>query len=518
MRGKQCFILVASLAVVLLASSVGVTHSSFVDPESSTGNDFQAWTSNQWVQTTKAEFEAGVLNQVDTSSSPGDVKLAISSNWYNSSWAYRKKITINYTKVGANLTDFPVLVSLASEADLASDAQDDGDDILFTSSNGTNKLSHEIEKFNGGTGELVAWVKVPTLSSSTDTDIYMYYGNSQASNQQNAAGVWDSNYKGVWHLHSNFLDSTSNSNTGTNSGSTNTTGKIANARSFDGVDDYIQVSPSTSINNPFSAGGTISAWIYPTGWGENNFGRIACKSTTTGSGNGWAFHLANGAPATAALGFARGFSTTYGYWYTPANSLSLNTWWHVVVVYNDSLTTNDPLLYINGVSQTLAEYSTPAGTAQTDELNNMRIGNVAFDTIRTFAGKIDEIHISKVVRSSGWIATCYNNQNSPSTFYSVGAEQGSSSLGTIASQVLNTGVTGARWDALFWDETLESGTNITFEVRASNTSFAKDAATPSWTPVTSGLPSGRYKQWRATLTTSDISKTPTLHEVRVYYY
>jgi len=96
--------------------------------------------------------------------------------------------------------------------------------------------------------------------------------------------------------------------------------------------------------------------------------------------------------------------------------------------------------------------------------------------------------------------------------------------GTIASQVLDTGVAGARWDALFWDETLPSNTDITFEVRASNTSFAKNATTPSWTfvggtsPVTSGLPSGRYLQWRATLTTSDTSKTPTLHEVTIDYY
>jgi len=34
--------------------------------------------------------------------------------------------------------------------------------------------------------------------------------------------------------------------------------------------------------------------------------------------------------------------------------------------------------------------------------------------------------------------------------------------GTIASQVLDTGVAGATWDALFWDETLQSNTDITF--------------------------------------------------------
>jgi hypothetical protein len=104
------------------------------------------------------------------------------------------------------------------------------------------------------------------------------------------------------------------------------------------------------------------------------------------------------------------------------------------------------------------------------------------------------------------------------------AQQGYVSSGTIASQVLDTNIEGASWDGLFWDETLVSSTDITFEVRTRDTVFLKDAATPSWTavggtsPVTSGLPSGRYMQWRATLTTSDTSKTPALHEVRVYYY
>ncbi len=94
--------------------------------------------------------------------------------------------------------------------------------------------------------------------------------------------------------------------------------------------------------------------------------------------------------------------------------------------------------------------------------------------------------------------------------------------GRLASPVQDSHVSGANWNALSWNKTLQNGTNITFEVRASDTLFTKEAATPSWvpagdtSPVISGLPSGRYKQWRATLTTTDTSKTPTLHEVRVY--
>jgi hypothetical protein len=97
------------------------------------------------------------------------------------------------------------------------------------------------------------------------------------------------------------------------------------------------------------------------------------------------------------------------------------------------------------------------------------------------------------------------------------------SSGTIDSQVLDTGINGARWDGLFWSETLPAGTNITFEVRASDT-LSGGFPDASWvpmgdsSPITSGLPSGRYMQWRATLTTTDPSETPVLHEVIVYHY
>ena len=40
-----------------------------------------------------------------------------------------------------------------------------------------------------------------------------------------------------------------------------------------------------------------------------------------------------------------------------------------------------------------------------------------------FDGTIDEVRVSNASRSAGWILTEYNNQNSPSTFYSVGTQE-----------------------------------------------------------------------------------------------
>ncbi|KPJ58222.1 MAG: hypothetical protein AMJ46_14505, partial [Latescibacteria bacterium DG_63] len=185
-----------------------------------------------------------------------------------SHYSYRKQITIDHTKVGAScssdLTDFPVLVSIQDDADLLTTANggkvenQNGYDIVFMASDGRVRLSHEVEKYDGNSGTLVAWVKVPTLKANEDTVIYMYYGNSAiTSSQENAAGVWDSNYAAVWHLKETtggsgaIKNSTSYSNDGTNSAglSLGATGKMNGAIYFDGAGDYVTV-PSPTNTDP----------------------------------------------------------------------------------------------------------------------------------------------------------------------------------------------------------------------------------------------------------------------------
>ena len=54
----------------------------------------------------------------------------VSDGWWKSTWPYRKAITINHTEVGGFLDNFPVLIDI-KDGNLASSAQDDGDDIVF---------------------------------------------------------------------------------------------------------------------------------------------------------------------------------------------------------------------------------------------------------------------------------------------------------------------------------------------------------------------------------------------------
>jgi len=61
-------------------------------------------------------------------------------------------------------------------------------------------LSYEIEKWDE-TATSYVWVKVPQIDINSNTDyIYMYYGNTGASDVQNVNGVWNSDYTAVWHF------------------------------------------------------------------------------------------------------------------------------------------------------------------------------------------------------------------------------------------------------------------------------------------------------------------------------
>jgi hypothetical protein len=117
------------------------------------------------------------------------------STWWNSDWKYRKSITINSNKITKNLTNFPLLIK-TTDSDLASNAQSDGEDIIFTDFNGV-KLNHEIETYHSVDGNLTAWINVTNLSSTEDTILYMYYGNETCNSQQNVEGVWDSHFLAV---------------------------------------------------------------------------------------------------------------------------------------------------------------------------------------------------------------------------------------------------------------------------------------------------------------------------------
>jgi hypothetical protein len=157
-----------------------------------------------------------------------------------------RKITIQSSQVEADLTDFPVMIKLTG-ADFQSIEDDvtdaEGDDIIFRSSFKGDQLDHEFEVYNTTDDILVAWVKVPSVSGSSNTEIYMFYGNDCiTASSQNAPGVWSNGYEAVYHLHDDWNDSTGSHNGTGGQTQGYVSGQIANGVDFEGgSSDYIDI-------------------------------------------------------------------------------------------------------------------------------------------------------------------------------------------------------------------------------------------------------------------------------------
>ena len=351
-----------------------------------------------------------------TQTAPVEVNAA-GESWFNDSWHFRKAITIDATKVSSGPhTDFPVLVNLTSDSSLAANAQADGDDILFTSSGGATQLKHEIEKYGSSTGALVAWVKVPSLPSSTDTVFFMYYGNGSATSQQDATNVWANGYEAVYHLNGDsFLDSTSNARNATNSGTVDATGRTANGRDFefgDTNDRLVLGTWSVSGSNI-----TVQTWVNFESFGMSD-ARLVSKGQSTNEQD-IVFMLStnlSGADEVLRMRIKTGTNdaantTTF---VATSGALSTGTWYLAAATYDG---TNMRLL-LNGTDV--------GSTGKTGSLreNSWAIwaGNQANGADpKPVDGVLDEIRVSSATRTPGWITTEFNNQGTPTTFYAVGA-------------------------------------------------------------------------------------------------
>ena len=196
---------------------------------------------------------------------------ARAQSWSNG-YAFQRAITIGHANVpNTDQTDFPVLISgtysfLATTANGGDVTNASGYDIIFTSdSAGSNLLPFERESYSGSTGAVVFWVQVPSLSHTTDTVIYMFYGNGAVTaDPSNKTSVWGNNYVGVWHLSNGISlsgsDSTSNGyNLTNNNGVTATSGALGGAASFNGSNSYLS---NSSLSIAAGSSLSISFWSY----------------------------------------------------------------------------------------------------------------------------------------------------------------------------------------------------------------------------------------------------------------
>ena len=445
--------------------------------------------------------DSAILESKDLPSDSRPGPLDRDDPWWDTDWSYRKEITIDHTKVAASLVNFPVLISFASDADLASKAQDDGDDIVFINNATGTKLNHEIELFESTTGKLVAWVNVTSLSSTENTILYMYYGNPSCSNQENPESVWDSHYVMVQHLSETsgtHYDSTIFDNDGTPTVTTqgSAAGKIDGADVFNGASagDDINISDSASLST-YTSGLTASAWIKLDVVAGGRRQGIFCKYTTAALGQSWLFEYQDGSYGKDLLFLYSTDGTNYKWAYAELNPV-VGSWYLVTVVWSPNVI---PKIYRNG---TLLADDGNGGTIASiyDSTTPLLIGEIQYNAARNFDGVIDEARVSNIARSAGWINTSYNTMNSPATFLTVGNEQ---------MQINNPPVFGASSPAnsstnnllsLTWSIPINDpeGNTFTWTIQCNNgqTNTATGATNGTKSLVLSGLAySTTYKVW-----------------------
>ena len=375
--------------------------------------------------------------------------------WYTTggTWTHRRVIDINYQRVASTtgLTNFPMLFSVVdpnlkftgSGGNVASST---GADILFTASDRVTKLSHEIETYASTTGQLVAWIKIPFLSSTTTTRIYIYYGNSTVStNQQDATNVWY-DYFAVYHMKENpgttcsstkeVCDSSWNAYHGDAIGSMNSadqvSSKIGYGLDFDGSDDQIQFTDNNALDGISKL--YISAWVKQNGQGTND---LIVSKFLGGSSIGWSLQT-----GTASAGDADDIlftQDTSSQGHTSGNFLTNAVFNKVDMVFDGTLTgsANRLKIYHNGTNPQLT-FPAAIGTTVNGGSNAMFISGSS-DNIFKWPGIIDEVRISTSTRTSEWILTEYYNQNDPSSFYGYGNQEIPNKTG--ASEKIRSGGT-----------------------------------------------------------------------------
>ena len=379
--------------------------------------------------------------------------------WFDGEWKYRAKIIINHKKVADDIKEFPVLVSISTSVPIKRNALSSGNDILFTAKDGVTKIPHEIEKYDSQTGELIAHVKVSKINDTSNAFFYIYYGNPNATDQQDIVNVWKAtnklgtgtsevthDYAMIQHLNEDptdtppeYKDSTENNNDGTETNVTKVTGKIGQAADFDGVDSQIDCGSGTTIDDLFDSGGWVIGWIEPDSDGEGNAGDIFNK------GDKWVVDGISEASGLLVLRFVYDFDgAANGVWQTAVN-IPINKKTFFAIYYDNGAVGNDPTFFINNEKRTVAnglltETTTPIGTRVSDAVDVLKIGNNPIQS-QTFDGTIDEVRLATVIPPNidALVKTIFNNQNDPSAFVTVlPQEQYVAKSSDVVQQILDS--------------------------------------------------------------------------------
>jgi len=248
----------------------------------------------------------------------------------------------------------------------------------------------------------LAWLSVD-VNPGADTRVWAYGGNPSGASPEVAESVWDDSFVAVWHL-SDGSDASDSNNDAVPTGVVPEDGRFDSATRFDGVDDHLEVPATGSLADLRGTGLTADLWLRPELAAGTTYKRIFDKTDSTTATTGWAILLSQTMP----LGQIQ---VDLGYELAEGQAMSadfdVSDWVHLVV----TIAADDTVgFWVNGA--TTASTQTPGdGTIISDADQPGSIGSLLGDapSDRFYDGLLDELRISRGVRSEAWIVGTYTS-------------------------------------------------------------------------------------------------------------
>lgn len=332
-------------------------------------------------------------------------------------WTLYKEIKYATDGIPAeNLTDFPKLVFVDADSDIASELSSGGG-VKFTSADGMTDLSFGLYPSTDlSAGTVLARVKLSLLTAASVGDVMcrLYY-SADESTTEDKAGTVGNDYQLFMPLEEDpsgsapqMYDWVDESNRGTSAGSMASgdlvAGTVGNQLDFDGSDDTIAgTMASANSGNAF----TVEIIAAITGTDLEGLWKMSDNASQA-----YADKRSGFSPDNIVLGVRQGFGG-------PALNVNVDidedvhSW---AFRYNGS----DMSIFKDGVSIGSSSISFTLPTTE----NNFEIAPSIFARGQM---QVDEFAISTVYRSSNWLAYSHTDNFDNADTFTLGTEQGGSS-------------------------------------------------------------------------------------------
>lgn len=315
-------------------------------------------------------------------------------------WKKSGVLWIDTTATGANLSEgvvvreFPLLVRITAEFFNFAEAQKNGEDLRFTTSDG-RKLSYQIESWDATKMSATVWIRIPEIRGNSKQQLVAHWGNEMAESESSGSEVFsESNgYLSVLHMNEVVQDETGRLQV-KDIGTSSVEGMVGGARHFPGGKGVFCGDKITWFPTEASPS-TTEAWF-----------RCAVSNARV---VGWGNEAPQG---KVIMNFRSPPHVQMECYFSGADvsgkiPVAKNEWIHVVHTYQKG----ESLLYVNGVLDSVNR--TDSAPLNIKRPSRMWLGG--WYDVYEYVGDIDEVRLSNSIRSLEWVKLQFENQKEMQT-------------------------------------------------------------------------------------------------------